>query len=179
MQSHSSSSVHQHGGMARRSVQSLSAEGTRLAELSKRLAFIFSDSNVAHDAFTRALIDACGSDAVVDDDDADTAPHDGTAFVPLSTLLSYHRIGTLARDTATLALAARRCPSLVLSPDGTSVRRASAYLPRPDSYYDERTVYVEGLPVSSRVSVDSVTTLCTQFGAVTRVTIPHARGSSK
>ena len=125
-----------------------------------RLEFIFSDSNLQKDAYTRALLDG----------------EDGWA--PLVALLSYRRIAALTSDVAVLARSARECQSLIVSADGAGVRRAIPFTPRPAGYYDARTVYVERLPLHSHPDglADYFTATC---GPVTHVSMPRFRGTRR
>ena len=144
------------------------------------LEFLFSDSNLDKDAHLLTLMSA-----------------DGDGFVPLSEIACFRRVLTLLRPLSKAEVPLDKRVSLlrravVASPflrsrsDGSTngssdtITHVTSTRPRtshPRSYYEERTLYVEGLTPAS--SVQSLGAYFAQFGAVAYVALPRTKGGSR
>ena len=144
------------------------------------LEFLFSDSNLDKDAHLLTLMSA-----------------DGDGFVPLSEIACFRRVLTLLRPLSKAEVPLDKRVSLlrravVASPflrsrsngstNGSSdaITHVASARPRtshPRSYYEERTLYVEGLTPAS--SVQSLGAYFAQFGAVAYVALPRTKGGSR
>jgi len=121
-------------------------------ELVEQLGFYFSDANLRKDKFLRSHTGKAG-----------------TGQVRVSLLAAFRRVRALTTDEEVVRAALARAQGLQLSADGSHVCRVHA-LP-VDDHTDQRTVYVEPLPLSA--SIASVGALFGECGRVVFVQLPR------
>ncbi|KOB76830.1 putative multi-sex-combs protein [Operophtera brumata] len=93
----------------------------------KQMEFYFSEANLSKDRFLGDLVK-------------------NDPWVPLDLFLKFNKIRTLSQDLNDIAKAMKHSSLLELSEDRTKVKRKVPVLPYDA---DERTVYVESIPVSA------------------------------
>jgi lupus La protein len=120
------------------------------AKVKAQIEFYFSDSNYPRDKFLRGK----------------AAENDG--WVPLDVIATFSRMKQMTTELAVVVAAARACEDLVVSDDGTKVKRKNP-IPEKDTIND-RSVYVKGLPaLEAGVSIETLQEYFGKFGKVLSV----------
>lgn len=126
----------------------------------KQVEFYFSDANYRKDTFLRCA-----------------AENDAEGFVPISTLLTFNKLKALTQNEADVAAALKDSTEVVVSEDGSRIRRKDA-LPENDTSRT-RTLYVKGYPIDDpKVSIESIQGDFSIFGKVLMVRCrkdPHTK----
>lgn len=126
----------------------------------KQVEFYFSDANYRKDTFLRCA-----------------AENDAEGFVPISTLLTFNKLKALTQDEAEVAAALKDSSEVVVSEDGSRIRRKDA-LPENDTS-KSRTLYVKGYPTDDeKVTIESIQEDFSIFGKVLMVRCrkdPHTK----
>lgn len=108
------------------------------AAIRKQIEFYFSEANFRKDTFLRCA-----------------AENDAEGFVPIATLLTFNKMKALTSDVSAVAAALKGSEEVVVSEDGTKVRRKGE-LPETDTS-KARTLYAKGYPVDDdKVTIESI-----------------------
>ena len=128
--------------------------------IKKQVEFYFSDANYRKDTFLRCA-----------------AENDAEGFVPISTLLTFNKLKSLTQNESDVAAALKDSTEVVVSEDGSRIRRKDA-LPENDTS-KTRTLYVKGYPIDDPdVSIESIQKDFSIFGKVLMVRCrkdPHTK----
>ena len=126
----------------------------------KQVEFYFSDANYRKDTFLRCA-----------------AENDAEGFVPISTLLTFNKLKALTQSEADVATALKDSTEVIVSEDGSRIRRKDA-LPENDTSRT-RTLYVKGYPIDDpKVTIESIQADFSIFGKVLMVRCrkdPHTK----
>jgi lupus La protein len=117
-------------------------------KIKKQIEFYFSDSNFRRDKFLQEL-----------------ANKHELGFVGIDVLLTFNKLKSMTEKVEDVASAVEDSDIVVVSEDGTSLRRANP-LPEDDDTR-ERSLYAKGFPVDDPdVTIDSMENLFNEYGTV-------------
>ncbi|XP_059049576.1 la-related protein 7 [Achroia grisella] len=121
----------------------------------KQMEFYFSDANIAKDRFLGELVK--------------TDP-----YVPVEVFLKFNKIRSMTQDMNDIVKAMKHSTLLELSDDKTKVKRQTPFLPYDA---DQRTVYVESIPVTA--SREWLQRVFSEYGHVAYISLPKFKNSQR
>ncbi|XP_013187799.2 la-related protein 7 [Amyelois transitella] len=121
----------------------------------KQMEFYFSDANLNKDRFLGELIKK-------------------EPFVPLEIFLKFNKIRSMTQDINDIVKAMKNSTILELSEDKTKVKRQTPILPYDA---DQRTVYVESIPVTA--SREWLERVFSDYGRVAYISLPKFKNSQR
>ncbi|KAM3964319.1 la-related protein 7-like [Aphomia sociella] len=121
----------------------------------KQMEFYFSDANLTKDRFLGELVKT-------------------DAYVPIDVFLKFNKIRSMTQDVNDIVKAMKNSTLLELSDDKTKVKRQTPVLPYDA---DQRTVYVESIPVTA--SRDWLERIFSDYGHVAYISLPKFKNSQR
>jgi len=119
-----------------------------------QVEFYFSDTNLWKDKLLQKLVE-----------------QEPEGYVPIATIADFNRMKALRVSLEAITKAIRSSSKLVVSPDGTLVKRKIPLPPKNQEKLDQCTVYVENLPADT--NHESFAQLFGKCGTVTYVSLPR------
>jgi lupus La protein len=121
------------------------------AQIKKQVEFYFSDANMRKDVWLKAAV-----------------AEDAEGFIPISILTTFNKLKEMTTDESKIAAALNGSTMVVVSEDGTRIRRATKLDPTDTS--PPRTLYVKGFPTDDKdVNIESIEKQFSEYGNVLRV----------
>ncbi|XP_052754754.1 la-related protein 7 [Galleria mellonella] len=121
----------------------------------KQMEFYFSDANLTKDRFLGELIKT-------------------DAYVPVEVFLKFNKIRSMTQDVNDIVKAMKNSTLLELSDDKTKIMRQTPVLPYDA---DQRTVYVESIPVTA--SREWLQRVFSDYGHVAYISLPKFKNSQR